>query len=250
MDASLDVAADRTATVAQAVARMRAIVDGGPSRDGVVCFSRLYLAVTEGVEARLAGRTFADPRFLSRLDVVFADRFFAAVDAAPAAVPPAWAPLFEQRGRPGIAPLQFALAGMNAHMNRDLPVALVTTCEELDVELADDSPQHADFEQVNQCLAAVEETIKKQYLSGWLGELDHIVHGFDRLDDVVAMWDVRRARDAAWTNARALWALRGNPDLSAQFLQALDRMVGFAGRGLLVPAEPAVRTIARRLHLF
>jgi hypothetical protein len=238
-----------TATVAEAAERMQAIVDSGPSGDGVVCFARLYLAVTEGVEARLAGLTFADPRFLRRLDVVFARGFFAAVDAAPASVPPAWAPLFEQRRKPGIAPLQFALAGMNAHINRDLPVALVTACEELHVELAVDSPQHADFEQVNQCLAEVEATIKKQYLSGWLGELDQLVHGFDRLDDVVAMWDVRRARDAAWTNAQALWALRGNPDLSAQFLQALERMVGFAGRGLLVPAEPGVRAIARRLHL-
>ena len=31
----------------------------------------------------------------------------------------------------GTAPIQFALAGMNAHINRDLPLALVETCDEL-----------------------------------------------------------------------------------------------------------------------
>jgi hypothetical protein len=49
------------------------------------------------------------------------------------------------------------------------------------------------------------------------------------------MWDVARARDAAWVQAQALWALRRLPGLSGAYLDALDRTVGFAGRGLLVP---------------
>jgi len=32
--------------------------------------------------------------------------------------------------------------------------------------------------------------------------VDRFVHRFDRIDDVVAMWDVGCARDAAWTNFR------------------------------------------------
>jgi hypothetical protein len=51
------------------------------------------------------------------------------------------------------------------------------------------------------------------------------------------MWDVDRARDAAWTNAQALWALNDEPSLASEYLLALDRMVGFAGRGLLIPAD-------------
>jgi hypothetical protein len=31
-------------------------------------------------------------------------------------------------GGEDVAPIQFALAGMNAHINRDLPLALVATC--------------------------------------------------------------------------------------------------------------------------
>jgi hypothetical protein len=49
------------------------------------------------------------------------------------------------------------------------------------------------------------------------------------------MWKVERARDAAWTNAEALWAIRRLPRLRGEFLATLDRLVGFAGRGLLRP---------------
>jgi hypothetical protein len=58
-----------------------------------------------------------------------------------------------------------------------------------------------------------------------------------RLDDIVAMWSVRNAREAAWTNGEILWVQRSLPELSAQFLATLDRMTGFAGRGLLIPTE-------------
>ena len=102
---------------------------------------------------------------------------------------------------------------MNAHINRDLPVALVSTCEERGVELRGGSPEHSDFERVNGLLAQVEARVKASYLTGALAFLDRIVHRFDRIDDVVAMWDIRRARDAAWTNGEALWALRAQPEL-------------------------------------
>jgi len=228
---------------------MEGIVTPLPRSDGVACFTRLYLAVTKGVEQRLAGVTFADPGFLARLDVAFADLFFAAFQAFsgdPARAPRAWAPLFETRSSRGIAPLQFAFAGMNAHINRDLPVALVSTCRELGIALEEGSPQHADFERINDLLATVEAEVKRQYLTGWLRTLDGLVHRVHRIDDVVAMWNISRARDAAWTNAEALWALRDNADLSRDYLATLDRMVGLAGRGLLVPADTVLQRLARR----
>ena len=237
-------------SIAQVVARMQAEAAQLPAKDGVACFTRLYLAVTEGVQQRLAGLTFRDPAFLAHLDVAFADLFLGALDAArsdPAHLPRAWAPLVEARAARGIAPLQFALAGMSAHINRDLPVALVATCRELGIGLEEGTPQHADFENVNGVLAEVEATVKSQYLSGWLRRLDRLVHRVDRIDDVVAMWDVGRARDAAWVNAEALWALRDQPDLSARYLDALDRTVGLTARGLLVPADTWLQRLGRIL---
>jgi hypothetical protein len=203
------------------------------------------------VQERLAGLVFADPRFLARLDVAFADLFFSALDAAssnPSSMPRAWAPLIETRSARGIAPLQFALAGMSAHINRDLPVALVATCHELGIELEEGSAQHADYMHVNRVLAEVETKVKAQYLTGWLNRLDRLVHRIHRLDDVVAMWNVARARDAAWVSAEALWALRDQPALSARYLDALDRTVGLTARGLLVPADTWLQRLGRTLH--
>ena len=228
-------------TVPEVIARLRTLET--LRDDGVASFARLYREVTEGVAAELAADRPVDPVFLERLDIRFAGLFFAALEKPP----PAWAPLFAARHRKKIAPLQFALAGVNAHINRDLPVALVATCRELDRDLRAGSPEHAEFLRVNALLARVEGRVKASYAKGWLGLAARLLHRADRLDDVLAMWNVERARDAAWANGVALWQLRDQPDLSAEFLLALDRMVGLAGRGLLVPTGRLAGLVGLRL---
>ena len=236
-------------TVAEVIERLRVLADA-PRTDGVSAFARLYLAVTEGVQANLARATFQDPAFLTRLDVVFASLFFDALDAYardPAAAPRAWVPLFEARSNRRIAPLQFALAGINAHINRDLPVALLSTCTELRIELRIDGPEHADFETVNALLARTLERVKGQFLTGWVRTVDRLLHPFGRLDDVVAIWNIRAAREAAWANGETLWALRDSRSLSDDFVRTLDRTVGLASRGLLVPTQNRAQALARRV---
>jgi hypothetical protein len=216
------------------VARMAEIASTLPEADGVARFNDLYLAVTCAVAAEVSGDGFEDPGFLSSLDVAFAGRYFAAFDAAGLGrpVPHAWAPLFEARGRRDIAPVQFALAGMNAHINFDLCLAVVDVCQELGTEPGDDSPQHRDYLRVNGILARVEEEVKRRFETELLEVADDAL---GRLDDVIAMWSVARARDAAWTHAEVLWSLRPLPALTAEYTLALGRIVGLAGRGLLVP---------------
>jgi hypothetical protein len=200
----------------------------------VARFNDLYLAVTLAVAAEVSGDGFEDPGFLSRLDVAFADRYFAAFDAAGLGrpVPQAWAPLFEARGRRDVAPVQFALAGMNAHINFDLCLAVVDVCQELGTEPLADSPQHRDYLRVNGILARVEDEVKSRFETELLEVADDAL---GRLDDVIAMWSVARARDAAWTHAEVLWSLRPLPALTAEYTLSLGRIVGLAGRGLLVP---------------
>jgi Family of unknown function (DUF5995) len=233
--------------VADVIARMKQIVTVLPPGDGVRAFTALYLAVTEAVDEAAKPGAFEDAPFVRRLDVVFANHFFGALRNAlleSGPVPKSWAPLLKARGTRGVLPLQFALAGMNAHINRDLPVALVATCRELRLGLGESSPQHADFERVDVLLAQVEKRVKSSYLTGWLAWADRLVHRIQRIDDVVAMWDVDRARDAAWTNAQALWAL-GDEPLAGDYLVTLDRMVGFASRGLLIPADSWLMKLGR-----
>jgi hypothetical protein len=99
-------------SVAGAIARMEAIEAALTTADGLACFNRMYLDVTRQVNSQLGQGFFADPAFMTQLDVAFANMYFAAADTAagPAAVPLAWRPLAERRATAGIEPVQFGLA--------------------------------------------------------------------------------------------------------------------------------------------
>jgi len=216
--------------------RMEAIAAPLAESDGVARFNELYLAVTRAVAQEAGSEGYADPAFISRLDVVFADLYFEAIDDDGAArkLPKAWAPLFEKRHTKGIAPLQFAIAGMNAHINHDLAVSLVDVCGEWGIDLDEGTTQHADYLVVNKTLERVEGEIKARYTTGIIGDIDKLA---GPLDDVVANWSVARARDNAWMTARTIRALRDKPFVLKPFMDGLARNVGFAGRSLLVRTE-------------
>ena len=113
--------------IAPVIARMEEIDATLPRKDGVAYFNRLYLQVTKAVDASAAGTTFEDPAFLDRLDVVFAGLYFdaEATITTGAQAPLSWRPLIEMRADQR-EPIQFALAGMSAHINHDLAVAEIT----------------------------------------------------------------------------------------------------------------------------
>jgi len=86
---------------------MQAIAAATAPGDGLACFNRMYLQVTQEVNSKLCQGFFADPGFMTALDVAFANLCFGAAAAAdPAAVPLAWRPLIEQRAAAGIEPVQ------------------------------------------------------------------------------------------------------------------------------------------------
>ena len=228
----------RAATIVEVVDIMTTLDRELPDSDGLWWFNRLYLRVTLAVRDAVTTTTFRDPAFLERLDVVFANLYFDAVaagDAHPQAAPSAWRPLFECRNQRGILPIQFALAGMNAHINRDLPEGIVATYLATDGAPVPSGARYDDFRKVNDLLEDVEAQIKVEFSTGIVAVVDA---AGGEADDAVAMWKVRAAREAAWTNAEVLWALRAAPALRAAFFSRLDSFTGFAGRGLLLPREP------------
>src|SRR5262245_4527593 len=147
MSAGLPAPPVPVTTVAGVIARLEAIEAALPAIDGLACFNRMYLQVTRQVVNGLEQGFFADRAFMTYLDVTFAGLYFGAAAAAggAAAVPLAWRPLLEQRADTGIEPVQFALAGMNAHINHDLPLALVATCTALATS-PDAGAHFADYE--------------------------------------------------------------------------------------------------------
>jgi hypothetical protein len=78
-------------------------------------------------------------------------------------------------------------------------------------------------------------------LEGALSRQDG-VWWFNRLYLRVTLAVRGAVRDAAWTNAEVLWALRQMPALRDAFFARLDGLTGFAGRGLLLaPAQLRAR---------
>ncbi|MDF3302385.1 DUF5995 family protein [Streptomyces sp. K1PA1] len=211
------------------VARMRELDAELPARDGIAVFNRVYLAVTEEVARGLSAGRFTDSRAAADLDVRFARRYLTAVDReAGQDLPPAcWRPLFQFRRHPGVRPLQFALAGINAHIGHDLALAVVDTCRALDCDPAD---LEGDFDRVGDLLVSLEERIREDLMPG-----PDLLQIADPLTHLLGSWSLERARDATWSAARALWALRRLPDVAGEFAERLDAAVGFAGRILLTP---------------
>ncbi|MGW2525368.1 DUF5995 family protein [Streptomyces sp. NPDC001617] len=211
------------------VSRMRALDSTLPERDGIAVFNRVYLAVTEEVDRRIDAGRFPDARAAITLDVRFAERYLAAVEAvSDGRRPPAcWRPLFQFRRHPGVRPLQFALAGINAHIGHDLALAVVDACRSLHCEPAD---LEDEFERVGDLLVSLEERIREELMPG-----PDLLQIADPLTHLLGSWSLERARDATWTAARALWALRRLPDVAEEFTERLDTAVGFAGRMLLTP---------------
>ncbi|MGX1031708.1 AcrR family transcriptional regulator [Streptomyces ambofaciens] len=211
------------------LSRMRVLDTALPARDGIAVFNRVYLAVTEAVDRHIEGGRFPDASAAIALDVRFAERYLAAVDAAEEdRRPPAcWRPLFQFRRHPGVRPLQFALAGINAHIGHDLALAVVDTCRTLGcepVELEDE------FDRVGDLLVSLEERIRDELMPG-----PDLLQIADPLTHLLGSWSLDRAREATWAAARALWALRRLPDVAGEFTERLDAAVGFAGRMLLTP---------------
>jgi Family of unknown function (DUF5995) len=220
-------------SVAEAIARMEAIEAALPAHDGLACFNRMYLDVTTQVNAQLDQGIYADPAFMIQLDVTFANLYFAAEGLAgePAAVPLPWRPLVERRATVGIESIQFALAGMNAHINYDLPVAVVSTCATLATS-PDASPHFADYQKVDQLLDAAERAIRQSFETAAELAVDHHLGAVANL---ICNWTINGARDLAWNNAQLLWAIRDDPLARGLLLDSMAASTALASRMLLVP---------------
>jgi hypothetical protein len=221
-------------TLDEVVARLQELDGTLLPSDGVRWFNRLYLDVTLAVRGYCRQGLTKAPPFLEQLDVLFGNRFFDAYDAAASGghVPACWAPLFDARHDPRIAPPQFALAGMNAHIGHDLAIGVVQICQALGVAPTDDCPQHLDYDAVNSILGKTEAQTKQWLLTGAIKELDHVVAP---VDDAAAIWSIERARDAAWIRAEVLWHIRDHQLITDAYLASLDATVGMEGRALLLP---------------
>jgi Family of unknown function (DUF5995) len=212
-------------------------VDG----DGLKWFNWLYLQVTQAVLARVGisdptdPALFADPAWIAALDVTFARYYLAAIRSSlsGAATPGCWQAVFAVRNQPEIARIQFALAGMNAHINHDLSQAVVATCQATAIPLQHGTTQYNDYTALDTALDSLIQaskiTLRVRLLGGDLPPVS-------ALDNTLAAWSVGAARETAWNNGELLWHLnRDAAPLADALLDGLDGLTALASKTLLVP---------------
>jgi hypothetical protein len=184
--------------VAQAMADRRAVLPAAHLRFFLNTYRRTTLAVGAALDA---GR-FEDPDWVQRWDVAFAELYLAALDAPVPARP--WRLAFS--ARPELPPLRHVLLGINAHVNYDLPQALLAVISDAefdDAELL--AARRRDHERIDGVLAARVGAEDVELSAAGKTPLDRVLTPFNRLGTKRFL---RESRQKVWHNTLELQQAR------------------------------------------
>lgn len=168
-------------------------------------FIETYLRTTEAVGSAIATGKFEDAAWVTRWDVVFARFFLDAHDAdlCGAEVPRPWRLAFAAPD--GLHLLVHLLLGMNAHINYDLPQAMVAVLDATDFEdTALVEQRRRDHERIDEILAS-RVAAEDQEFSGPRRIRDRLLTPLNRL---ASRRFLREARLRVWHNVVALHEAR------------------------------------------
>lgn len=164
-------------------------------------FAALYRMVTMVVKERCdEGNFFEDNDRMRWLDVVFANRYFDALNAHLNNGTPtkSWAVPFEMADNETLLILQHLLLGMNAHIALDLGVAAA------EVSGGELTPSlERDFNRLNNLLGGLIDTVQDEVgvVSPLLRYMDKIAL---RVDENFVSFSINYARDKAWEFAQSI----------------------------------------------
>jgi hypothetical protein len=207
-----------------------------PQDDGLWWFNWLYREVTIAIQEECRQAKWDAPEWVTHLDIEFGKLYFSAIAAwehDPGTCPRAWRPLFETRQARYLAPVQYALAGLCAHINRDLPVAVARASERTGAVLRRKTAEERDYHRINKILYEVELRCLQELTTGWMRIVSTRMDPYDRR---LAITIVRWMRDLAWSHAEAYVKTQAKDERLAQaFVERLDRVTEIVARGTLVP---------------
>lgn len=192
-------------------------------------FAALYRRVTQSVQEGIAQGRFDNGPLMERLDVNFASRYLTAFEQFRSGRQPtlSWRLAFTaaKRWRPLV--VQHLLAGINAHINLDLGVAAAVTAPG-DQLLG----LQADFDQINQVLAALVATVEKEMAE--VSPLIGLLETFSlKTDTVIINFSLDEARKFAWDHA-VKFAPMSSAELDSAIKQ-LDSEVDLLGQLVVSP---------------
>lgn len=223
--------------VAQMQSRLDALPVDSPRRP----FLSTYIRTTQAVGAALGAGSFLDPGWVERWDVAFADLYIRAHDAfvtgGSSAVPRPWRLAFTAPD--DLPALRHVLLGINAHVNYDLPQALLSVISPAnfdDAKLIDS--RRRDHESIDAVLAG---RVKDE--DDLLGDpktlLDRLLAPLNRRGSKRFL---REARHKVWHNVLELNAARIEGDRAyATRLGELELLSAARIADLLAPGQVLLR---------
>jgi hypothetical protein len=189
------------------VGDMRARLDGlGPQQKHLGGFLGTYLRTTLAVGNAVGEGRFEDPAWVERWDVAFAELYLEALDVHLAGGRPSrpWRLAF---GAPhDLAPLRQVLLGYNAHVNYDLPQALLAVISDADfTDEALMASRRRDHERIDAVLAG--RVAAEDVELGMHGRsvTDRLLQPLNRL---ASRRFLRESRAKVWLNTVELQAAR------------------------------------------
>jgi hypothetical protein len=206
------------ATIREMERRFRSL---GPACDHNAVFALAYLRTTQTYKwARDQSGFFTDTPWVNHEDAVFAKYYFAAYDnwagGARGQVPQAWLIAFDTAAARQVNGSGDLLLGMNAHVNRDLPITLAA----VGMATPDGQSRKPDHDKVDQFLNTVLQPLLEELAARFDSSIIHIETpygvGYTGLFQTLAVW-----REQAWRNAQLL-ASATTPAARALALQEIE----------------------------
>ena len=208
-------------------------------------FAETYMRTTRAVGTAIDDARFEDPHWVQRWDVVFADLYLRAYDAygadtadtaGSARVPRPWRLAFDAPA--DMPPLRHVLLGINAHVNYDLPQALLAVIS--DDDFADPvlmARRRRDHERIDAVLAS--RVAAEDDALGPRSLLDRVLDPLNRLGSKRFL---REARQKVWLNVEQLQLARlDGPERYLSRLAELEVLSAAKIADLLTPGQVVLR---------
>jgi len=233
--------ADELTGIPGVLGRMDALLAAMPSdlttqRTFLSTYRRTTIAVGKQVEE---GR-FEDPGWVNRWDVAFADLYVSALEAhlSGGHVSRPWRQAFAARA--DLPLLRLLLLGINAHINYDLPQALLAVIAPEDfAKPALLARRQRDHERIDAILARRVSAENAQLLAARASALDRVLRP---LNQEASKRFLREARQKVWHNTAELHEARlAGPEVYATRLAELEVLSAAKVADLLAPGQVVLK---------
>src|SRR5580765_2964858 len=222
-----DAMQERLATLPPAMAHRRIFLD---------TYRRTTLAVGDALDAGL----FEDPDWVIGWDAAFADLYLDSHDAdvAGGSVPRPWRLAFA--ADPELPPLRHVLLGINAHVNYDLPQALLAVISDDDFGRPEVmAARRRDHERIDGVLSGRVSAEDDELAAGRGKLVDRVLQPANR---AASRRFLREARQKVWLNTEALQLARTAGETSyAARLAELELLSAAKIADLLAPGQVLLR---------